>query len=156
MKGTCDAAAPTATVLGLMVGFDEVLKEAGSNAVFIPAVANLFKVIIPVTALNPDVSNNLNFIKQTVVTQIQANVTDSKIIEATKELIKKEGLSWGLNHNEIESMVSDCDFSKDSLETNNKILRDQIKKSLTEYTEGLIDNNNNNSLETKIKELTKK
>jgi len=86
----------------------------------------------------PNVTDNLGFVKNTIIPQIQLNIADSKKIEATKAIIERDGLDWGLTDLQIEELIKDCDFT--SLEDNNKILRDQMKKCLTDYADSLLDN----------------
>jgi hypothetical protein len=40
----------------------------------------------------PNVTDNLGFVKNTIIPQIQLNIADSKKIEATKAIIERDGL----------------------------------------------------------------
>ncbi len=50
VKGTCEAAQGIGVALTVGYGFDVVLKNTGRDPVFIPAIADFFKKILPVTS----------------------------------------------------------------------------------------------------------
>jgi hypothetical protein len=51
-KGVCDTAQPVGLTLGLMLGYDEVIKTTGREAFFGPMIGESLNKILPKTDLN--------------------------------------------------------------------------------------------------------
>jgi hypothetical protein len=89
-KGACETGAPAATVLGLMMGADEILKQADRKPVFIPAIASMLKSGMSETRTSSSI------IKNDLLPKLENNTLERKDIETLQEELQKRGIKSGL------------------------------------------------------------
>lgn len=91
LKYTCDAAQPVGLGLGLMLGADEILKQANKEPIFGPILGSMLSVVLPEGSPIPGKSRDSIYSKIDTLAATKDELDTFSEIEKTLELRKVKG-----------------------------------------------------------------
>jgi len=127
-KVGCEAAPHLGLALGLMVGADEILKNADQNPVFMPLLGGVLKNILPNN--NTQGADSTSKLIQEAIDNIKMNKSLIRNNVSILEELKNLNFDGDLTKDELSEMEDLLNDNQDSLKSDNSKLKSKIVELL--------------------------
>src|ERR1700675_351085 len=126
-KGACESAQPIGLTLGLMLGADEVLKNANREPIFAPLLGNILNKVLPESISKDSINlNNKN------IEQLENNNEEIKVNESLLSRFQNLNLKGDISKTEFTELQNLLSEHKKSIIENNTQIKSKIIKNLEE------------------------
>ena len=123
----CDAAPHVGLALGLMVGVDEILKNAEHKPIFMPILGGIAKTLLPSNTNNSDTPSKLI---EEAIANIKANNSLMRNNVSILDELKNLNFDGELTKEELEEMEELINNNQDKIKTENSQFKSKILEIL--------------------------
>jgi hypothetical protein len=126
-KGTCETAQPIGLTLGIMLGADEILKNANREPIFAPFLGDILNKILP-EGISKDSTKLIN----KNINQLENNNEDIKENDSLLSRFKDLNLKGDISNTEFTELQKLISEHKESIIENNAQIKSKIIQLLEE------------------------